>query len=223
MPPPAPQPDSSSLWEQYRRDPTPAVRTELMTRHLGLVRIIAHKLHEKLHDKVEVEDLIQAGIFGLAESIDRYDTAAGVKFESFASARVRGAMLDHLREWDWVPPHYRQRHGEPARMESFNVQARDGKQRVTEMEDDHARRDAADVDGQDLIDTLIHRLPPGTHQDAARLYFQDGMFMHEIGARLGIKEAAVSRNITQSIGLLRETRAARQLADSFVATGANVS
>lgn len=68
-----------------------------------LVKRIAHHMMTKLPASVEVDDLIQAGMIGLLDAIDRYEGAYGRQFESYASQRIRGSMLDELRESDWLP------------------------------------------------------------------------------------------------------------------------
>jgi len=74
-----------------------------MEHYRDLVRYSAERLHSKLPDKVELDDLISAGIFGLMDAIDAYDPERGVKFETYCAPRVKGSILDELRSMDWVP------------------------------------------------------------------------------------------------------------------------
>ncbi len=74
-----------------------------MENYRHLVKYAAERLHSKLPDKVDVDDLISAGIFGLMDAIDAYDPDRGVKFETYCSPRIRGSILDELRSMDWVP------------------------------------------------------------------------------------------------------------------------
>jgi RNA polymerase sigma factor for flagellar operon FliA len=76
---------------------------ERITRHMPLVRRLAYHLISRLPASVEVDDLIQAGLIGLMEAARNFDPDAGVQFETFAGQRIRGAMLDTLREADWLP------------------------------------------------------------------------------------------------------------------------
>jgi len=78
-------------------------RDALLRQHVPLVRRIAHHMIAKLPPNVELDDLIQVGMIGLAEALSRYQAAQGVQFETFATQRIRGAMLDGLRENDWLP------------------------------------------------------------------------------------------------------------------------
>lgn len=95
--------DMSRIWTQYRKTPTEGLRNQLVEYYLPLVRYNAERLHVKLPDEVDVEDLAQAGIFGLMDAIDAFDLDRGVKFETYCAQRIRGAILDELRAMDWVP------------------------------------------------------------------------------------------------------------------------
>lgn len=77
-------------------------RDALIRQHAPLVRRIAHHMIAKLPPNVELDDLIQVGMIGLSEALSRYEATQGVQFETFASQRIRGAMLDELREGDWM-------------------------------------------------------------------------------------------------------------------------
>jgi RNA polymerase sigma factor for flagellar operon FliA len=77
--------------------------TAVVTRHGELVRRIAHHLAARLPSSVEVDDLIQAGMLGLIEAAKNFQADQGAAFETYASIRIRGAMIDEIRRGDWVP------------------------------------------------------------------------------------------------------------------------
>lgn len=77
-------------------------RNHLLRQHMPLVRKLAHQMMAKLPASVELDDLIQVGMVGLNEAITRFDATAGAQFETFATQRVKGAMLDELRSLDWM-------------------------------------------------------------------------------------------------------------------------
>lgn len=77
-------------------------RNALIKQYQPLVRRLAHHMMAKLPPSVEVDDLIQVGLIGLADALTRYEASQGVQFETFATQRIRGAMLDELRENDWM-------------------------------------------------------------------------------------------------------------------------
>ena len=77
-------------------------RDNLIRQYQPLVRKLAHHMMAKLPASVQVDDLIQVGLIGLSEALSRYEVAQGVQFETFATQRIRGAMIDELRENDWM-------------------------------------------------------------------------------------------------------------------------
>ena len=77
-------------------------RNALIKQYQPLVRRLAHHMMAKLPASVEVDDLIQVGLIGLADALSRFEATQGVQFETFATQRIRGAMLDELRENDWM-------------------------------------------------------------------------------------------------------------------------
>jgi len=83
-------------------------KNSLLTEHMPLVKRLAHHMRAKLPPSVEVDDLIQAGMIGLLDAINRYEDNHGAQFETYAVLRIRGAMLDELRSNDWMPRSTRQ-------------------------------------------------------------------------------------------------------------------
>lgn len=101
--------ERAELWRRYRAGLDPESWEALIREHLPLVKYLAGRLVIHLPPQVELDDLISYGIFGLIEAIQRYDPSRGVKFETYAYTRIRGAMLDGLRAMDWVPQALRRR------------------------------------------------------------------------------------------------------------------
>lgn len=92
-----------SLWEEFHRTGDAQFRNQLIEHYLPLVRMTAERLANELPQSIQADDLTSAGTFGLMEAINNFDRSLGVKFETFCSLRIRGAMLDDLRQLDWVP------------------------------------------------------------------------------------------------------------------------
>ncbi|HEY8313742.1 MAG TPA: FliA/WhiG family RNA polymerase sigma factor [Candidatus Baltobacteraceae bacterium] len=84
-------------------------REEIVHKYLHLVKYVAGRISVNLPPNVELNDLINDGILGLIDAIEKYDDARGVKFETYAITRINGAILDALRSLDWVPRAVRQR------------------------------------------------------------------------------------------------------------------
>ncbi len=98
-----PSPPEQELWQDYRRRPTPELREKIVLRYLPLVKWSAGRLKQTLPQSVQVGDLESAGVRGLIQSVEGFDPGRGTRFESYAGTRIRGAMLDGLREYDWLP------------------------------------------------------------------------------------------------------------------------
>jgi len=90
-------------WRSFTRRKTEQMRNRLIEHYFTIVRYTAERLHAKLPDEVELDDLISAGTFGLVDAVNAFDLSRGVKFETYCVQRIRGAILDELRSMDWVP------------------------------------------------------------------------------------------------------------------------
>lgn len=95
--------DVHELWERYVGDKRPERRDELITLYAPLVRFVVGRLGIPPTGLLDAEDLISYGMIGLINAIDRYDPSRGVRFEAFASVRIRGAVIDQLRSLNWLP------------------------------------------------------------------------------------------------------------------------
>jgi RNA polymerase sigma factor for flagellar operon FliA len=90
-------------WAQFKTDSDPQERQRLLEEYLPLVRNVAGRMAMGFPKSVEVSDLINTGVIGLIEAMSNFDPDRGVKFETYAVPRIRGAILDELRSLDWVP------------------------------------------------------------------------------------------------------------------------
>ncbi|HQF65850.1 MAG TPA: FliA/WhiG family RNA polymerase sigma factor [Planctomycetota bacterium] len=91
------------MWARFKATGDPELRNRLIEKYLPLVRYIAERVLAKLPQNIELDDLTSAGIFGLMDAVNGFDLARGVKFETYCTTRIRGAILDELRSLDWVP------------------------------------------------------------------------------------------------------------------------
>ena len=101
--------EKNKLWEEYSRRRTAEVREKLIIEYAPLVKIVAGRLSMYLGYNVEYDDLVGYGVFGLIDAIDKFDYGKGIKFETYASLRIRGAVLDQIRKMDWIPRSLRQK------------------------------------------------------------------------------------------------------------------
>ena len=101
--------ERQKIWEKYTKNPTQEMRAQIIIEYAPLVKIVAGRLSMYLGGNVEYEDLVSYGVFGLIDAIDKFDTNKDVKFETYASLRIRGSILDQIRKMDWIPRTIRQR------------------------------------------------------------------------------------------------------------------
>lgn len=99
----------ANLWRDYARLRSADIREKLILEYAPLVKIVAGRLSMYLGYNVEYDDLVSYGIFGLIDAIDKYDFAKQNKFETYASLRIRGEILDQIRKMDWIPRTVRQK------------------------------------------------------------------------------------------------------------------
>ncbi len=97
------------LWIEYSNTRSDSVRQELIIEYVPLVKLVAGRLAIYLGSNVEYDDLVSYGIFGLIDAIDKFDYGKGIKFETYASLRIRGSVLDQIRKMDWIPRSVRQK------------------------------------------------------------------------------------------------------------------
>lgn len=101
--------ERKNLWKEYNKNKSAQIREKIILEYIPLVKIVAGKLSMYLGYHVEYEDLVSYGIFGLIDAIDKFDYLKEVKFETYASLRIRGAILDQIRKLDWIPRTIRQK------------------------------------------------------------------------------------------------------------------
>lgn len=101
--------EREKLWETYQKNPSPEIREQIILEYAPLVKIVAGRLSMYLGYNVEYDDLVGYGIFGLIDAIDKFNSQKDVKFETYASLRIRGSILDQIRKMDWIPRTVRQK------------------------------------------------------------------------------------------------------------------
>ncbi len=118
--------DLAAIWQEYHRRRSDDVRNTLTEHYLPIVKYTAERLYAKLPDEVELDDLISAGCDGLRDALENFDPERGVKFETYCGTRIRGAILDALRNTDWVPRLVRARANQ-LNMARYRLEARMGR------------------------------------------------------------------------------------------------
>lgn len=91
------------LWDEYGAGKSTELRNELVLKYTWLVRKIVFRFQASAKNYGQIDDLVNQGIIALIDAVERYDASLGSKFETFASIKIRGAMIDYIRSQDWVP------------------------------------------------------------------------------------------------------------------------
>ena len=114
--------DIQALWHEYRETRDRALRDRLILTYAPLVKFVAGRLGATLPSHVDEQDLVSYGLLGLIGAIERYDPGREIKFETYAIARIKGAIIDELRSLDWVrAPSARERGRSSARSSSWSA------------------------------------------------------------------------------------------------------
>jgi len=118
--------DLRGQWVKWLEDGNQVARENLIVHYSPLVKFVASRIGAGLPSSVDPGDLVSSGVFGLIDAVERFDLERGVKFETFAVPRIRGAIYDGLRQLDWVP-------------RSVRSKARDVERAFSELEHQHGR------------------------------------------------------------------------------------
>jgi RNA polymerase sigma factor for flagellar operon FliA len=94
---------TEELWMDFLHTKDIEVRNNILLNYIHLVKYIVHRMAPSYQNYIDYDDLMSYGILGLMDAIDKYDMRKGVKFETYASLRIRGAIIDQIRKQDWVP------------------------------------------------------------------------------------------------------------------------
>ncbi len=123
--------NTQELWKKYSKRKTSTVKKELVLAYLQLVKFAARAVNLPSHCVFNNDDLMSIGIIGLSEAIERFDPSRGVKFETFASQRIRGIMLDEIRKVDWIPRSVRDKYKKASKsLSALDMNSIDGEKYV---------------------------------------------------------------------------------------------
>lgn len=134
------------LLEEYARTKSPETREKIILEYAPLVKVVAGRLSMYLGYNVEYEDLVSYGIFGLIDAIDKFDYLKDVKFETYASLRIRGAILDQIRKMDWIPRTIRQK------QKKIDAVAREVEQRAGHVATDEEIAQGLGISDEEYVD-----------------------------------------------------------------------
>ncbi|MEN6565653.1 MAG: FliA/WhiG family RNA polymerase sigma factor [Veillonellales bacterium] len=187
----------TKAWLEYQQNQNSSVRDKLIENYLSLVKLVAGRLAIGLPQHVDKDDLISNGFFGLLEAIERYDPNRGIKFETYAVVRIRGAMLDAIRAQDWVPTTIRQK-------------AREYEKTVLQLENSLGRSasdaEIAETMGISLTEltTLVTKLNTATVMPLEEFSMTESLANSQVSPTQNIEEAEVKDTLAKAIEKLPE-------------------
>lgn len=95
--------DEKECWRRYKEGGEPSARDQLILHHMRIVKYIAGRMAIHVPSNVEMDDLVGWGCIGLMDAVEKYDHTQEIKFSTYASIRIRGAIIDQIRSLDWAP------------------------------------------------------------------------------------------------------------------------
>lgn len=98
-----PQLDFYELWSSYKNDNSKEAKDKLIVEYVSLVKSIAGRLYSSYNAHVDYDDLVGYGIIGLIDAVEKFDHNKMIKFETYANIRIKGAIVDQIRQNDWIP------------------------------------------------------------------------------------------------------------------------
>lgn len=197
------------LWDAWVASRDTGVRDQIAEMHAALVGYYANAMKKNLPGSISIEELVSAGNVGLLRAIDRYEPKRGLSFSTYARQRIRGAMLDWLRELQWPYRYSADRHGADRKWQismSATTQVREsnrGRCLGDFLTDQRQPDPAASVEAKDVFDRLIDVLDP-SEQLVIRLMYRAGMSQVEASRVIGVTFSRVSQMHKGIMTRLRE-------------------
>lgn len=105
------EPTIEAIWQEYERTKDPELKKYLLTHYIPLVKKIVRRLMPRYREYNDMDDLVNCGVLGLIDAVNKFNLSYGVKFETYASSRIRGEVLDYIRKQDWAPSSLRKKIG----------------------------------------------------------------------------------------------------------------
>ena len=197
----------TDVWTAYRETNCPELREQLILEYAHIVKYVAGRLEIYTGQHFEFDDLVSYGIFGLIDAIEKFDITKGVKFESYASLRIRGAIIDSLRDLDWVPRSLRRKSKEDGSELQSMVS-------LDDFLDQNMEFVAASADGvpeehidkQELRNMLIEAIESLSERDRLiiTLHYFEELTLREISKTMKVSESRVSQIHTRALSRMQE-------------------
>lgn len=195
------------IWIAYRETNCPELRERLILEYAHIVKYVAGRLKIYLNHNMDFDDLVSCGIFGLIDAVEKFDMSKGVKFESYASLRIRGAIIDGLRDLDWVPRSVRRKSKNDENTELQSMVSLDDF--LAQNMDFAASDDGTPenhIDKIELRNILIEAIENLSERDrlVITLHYFEELTLRELSKTLEISESRVSQIHTRALSKMQE-------------------
>lgn len=205
------------LWREWASDPIDETRNRLIEFYIprleGLARKLWFTFPTPVKTQVSVEDLLTASMIAMPAAIENFNPSRNIKAMTYLGARARGAMLDYLRDIDWVPRLARSR-GEVKQKFSLEThpqqtQANNGSAYGIGIKVEHSGLMTTDpnperLEQREFCEFLLRRLT-AQERNVLRLYYLEGLSMKQTGVEIGVSESRVSQIVKGALSYLRRT------------------
>ena len=221
------------LWEKYIASHDSEIREQLIVEYAQLVKLVAGRMNMYLGYNVEYDDLVGYGVFGLIDAIDKFDSGKNVKFETYASLRIRGAILDQIRKIDAAMAKIEADSGKVAtddelalelgismdelsdwqgQMKSSNLISLDeyteagSEVKMESVGNSHFEEPEDVVEKEELKKKLVQAIDLLTEKERSVivLYYYEDMTLKEISMTLDVSESRVSQLHTKALSKMKK-------------------
>ena len=209
--------EKNKLWQEYKKTGNSNIREQLIMEYARLVKIVAGRLSMYLGNNVEYDDLVGYGIFGLIDAIDKFDYGKNVKFETYASLRIRGSILDQIRKMDWIPRSLRQKQKkidaavlkietDTGNIISLEEYIDSGSEvRVSAGNTERFMQPEQVMEKDELKKKIVEAIEELTEKEKSviTLYYYEEMTLKEISMVLDVSESRVSQLHTKALNKMK--------------------
>lgn len=112
QPAPAADTTAAGIWDSYLQTRDIGLRNEIVLQYADLVKVIALRMRGAYKNYAQLDDVVNQGIIALIDAVEKYEPERGIKFETFASIKIKGSIIDYIRSQDWIPRRLRRLSGE---------------------------------------------------------------------------------------------------------------
>jgi len=194
--------NTDNLWLEYKKTKNTDIKEKLILKYAGLIKPVIGRMTAYKHARADYEDMASAGMFGLIDAIDKFDYEKGIKFETYASIRIKGSVLDSLRRLDWVPRTLRQKKEPVMALVSYDDPNIQGEESLLPDESVTPEDAVEQKETNEILASAVSHLNERERRVIGLYYYED-MTLKEISGLMGVSESRISQIHTKAVKKLR--------------------